>query len=427
MATPQPPSPAPARFPAPPDPPPGPLTSLSQALVCGVLGTVSWFITDVLNTTVVHHRERFDDAVARRARGQGLITCSNHVTAVDDPGAVRPLVPAGWLASPSRLRWTLCAADRCFTNPVVGGLLSAGRVLPVERGRGPLQPGMDAVVGKLQAGDWLHLFPEGTRQPYGGGVGRLRPGVGRLVADAVPTPLVVPMYHRGLHRLHAKGDALPVSAGHRIDIAVGRPLDFAPRLAAWRATGLPERDIHVAVADEVGAAMAALRVSGGGGGGGGRVGEPERLWRRRARGARPRWHAVCPRALTPTCTAPASAAPSTHPPARSRSWRRTPTWAPRCPCRRPAPPAPAPGSGVRHTHDATTSTAAAGRLARGTSAARRPLKRGAVCTCSAAAPGCLCECVRACGGPVTGLHAERRSRPFETRLLKTRSSWSRAP
>lgn len=316
--------PAPARFPAPPDPPPGPLTSLSQALVCGALGTVSWFITDVLNTTHVHHRERFEAAVAHRAPGQGLITCSNHVTAVDDPGAVRPLVPAGWLATPSRLRWTLCAADRCFTNPVVGGLLSAGRVLPVERGRGPLQPGMDAVVGKLQAGDWLHLFPEGTRQPFGGGIGRLRPGVGRLVADAVPTPLVVPMYHRGLHRLHAKGDALPVSAGHRIDIAVGPPIDFAPRLAAWRAGGVPERDIHVAVADEVGAALVALRVSRDGGGGGGGLGWVVGVTATVVPGSR----MVL---TTRTCLI------LSFPSSRRRSWRRTPTWGPRCRWRPPGP------------------------------------------------------------------------------------------
>ena len=248
--------------PPPPPPPPGPLTSLSQALVCGVLGGVSWFITDVLNTCTVTGRDTFlaAHAAARAAPGgRGLITASNHVTAVDDPGSVMPLVPAAWLATPSRLRWTLCAADRCFTNPVVGSLLAAGRVLPVERGRGALQPGMDAVVRRLDAGEWVHMFPEGRRGEFGAGLGAMRPGVGRLIADAQPTPLVVPFYHRGLHQLLRKGELLPVAVGKHIHIDVGEPLDLAPFLRELRAAGTPERAIHAALAARVGAAIAAVR------------------------------------------------------------------------------------------------------------------------------------------------------------------------
>lgn len=240
-------------------PAPGPLTSLSQALVCSVLGGVSWFITDVLNTCTVTGRATFLAAHDARAPGRGLITASNHVTSVDDPGSVMPLIPAWWLATPSRLRWTLCATDRCFTNPVVGSLLAAGRVLPVERGRGALQPGMDAVVHRLQAGEWVHMFPEGRRGEFGGGLGPMRPGVGRLLADAQPTPLVVPFYHRGLHQLLRKGDLLPVAVGKHIHIDVGEPLELGPLVASLRAAGTPEREIHTALAARVGDAIAAVR------------------------------------------------------------------------------------------------------------------------------------------------------------------------
>ena len=42
------------------------------------------------------------------------MTVSNHVTAVDDPGMVATLIDAKDFASPSHLRWQMCAADRCF-------------------------------------------------------------------------------------------------------------------------------------------------------------------------------------------------------------------------------------------------------------------------------------------------------------------------
>ena len=237
------------------------LTTASETLVCGLLGGISWFITDVLNNTTVYNAHRFHDAYNARPPGQGIITVSNHVTAVDDPGTTMPLIPGSWLLKPEKLRWTLCASDRCFNNPVTSALLTAGRALPVERGKGPLQPAMDAVVRKLERGDWVHMFPEGSRQPYGAGLGQMRPGVGRLIADAVPTPVVVPFYHRGLHQLHQKGDLLPVHFNKRIDIAVGQPIDFAPMLRQLRSSGAAERDIHMAVSNRIGQSLAELRVS----------------------------------------------------------------------------------------------------------------------------------------------------------------------
>lgn len=257
-----------------------------QTLISGSLALVSRTITDLLNHTHVHNHQTFLDVTAgihgqHGAGGRvanafgvpegapssvesgpwpkrGLITVSNHVTAVDDPGAVAPLVPLQWLLQPHRLRWTLCAADRCFGNPLVSAILRGGRALPIERGKGPDQLAMDAVVAKLDSGEWLHMFPEGTRQPYGQ-LGRMRPGVGRLVADARLPPIVLPFYHRGLHTLLKKGEVLPIGFGNRIDILVGQPLDFTPLLAELRAAGVPERDVHVAVAARIGEALAQLK------------------------------------------------------------------------------------------------------------------------------------------------------------------------
>lgn len=244
--------------------PPGILAAVAQSLSLGFFYTVSRTVTGLLNTTRVLHGERFLETYNARPPGVGLITVSNHVTSVDDPGAIAPLVPAHWLLTPDRFRYTLCARERCFSNPFIGAVLSAARVLPVERGRGPLQPDMDLVVGHLDRGAWVHVFPEGTRGDGAPGqpIGPLRPGVGRLVADAAAPPVVLPIFHRGLHRVMHRGHRLPVSeVGVPVDIIVGQPVaGLGPLVQGMREAGAAEREVHAAVTARIGAAIEELRV-----------------------------------------------------------------------------------------------------------------------------------------------------------------------
>ena len=246
--------------------------TLASTLVCAFLGLSSLAITHGLNSTSVHGGGRFMDAHGKAAaRGAGLITASNHSTRVDDPGAIAPLLPLSWLFTPHKLRYTLCAVDRCFRSTLVGAVLTAGRVLPVARGAGPNQPLMDDVVAKLNEGAWLHMFPTGTRSEEAGQLAPCRPGVGRLIADAVPTPVVLPVYHRGLEALQPRGTYWPLGVGHRIDIFVGDEVDVATVLADARARGLSPAATHAAVAAAVGEGLAkakagleALDVAAGG-------------------------------------------------------------------------------------------------------------------------------------------------------------------
>ena len=46
-------------------------------------------------------------------------------------------------------------------------LFRAAKVLPVQRGGGMKQPGMLAAEQKLKEGQWVHIFPEGTRSQVG--------------------------------------------------------------------------------------------------------------------------------------------------------------------------------------------------------------------------------------------------------------------
>lgn len=61
-------------------------------------------------------------------------------------------------------------------------------MLPIERGAGLRQQGMQAAQKRLNMGDWVHVFPEGTRS-VDGRMGQARRGVGRLVAACEQPPL----------------------------------------------------------------------------------------------------------------------------------------------------------------------------------------------------------------------------------------------
>jgi monolysocardiolipin acyltransferase len=85
----------------------------------------------------------------------------------------------------------------------------AAKVLPVERGAGMFQPGLAAAEERLRSGDWVHIFPEGTRS-RDGRMQPVRKGVGRLVAAcAAADPVIVPFVHSGMREVLPKGSLLP--------------------------------------------------------------------------------------------------------------------------------------------------------------------------------------------------------------------------
>lgn len=64
---------------------------------------------------------------------------SNHVASLDDPFVIASLLPPKLLLDARNLRWTLCATDRCFKNPVTSAFFRSVKVLPVSRGEGIYQ------------------------------------------------------------------------------------------------------------------------------------------------------------------------------------------------------------------------------------------------------------------------------------------------
>lgn len=64
---------------------------------------------------------------------------SNHVASLDDPLVIAALIPPSVLLDAHNLRWTLCASDRCFRNPVTSAFFKHVKVLPLTRGEGVYQ------------------------------------------------------------------------------------------------------------------------------------------------------------------------------------------------------------------------------------------------------------------------------------------------
>jgi monolysocardiolipin acyltransferase len=204
-----------------------------------------------------------------RQPNQGLITISNHRSLFDDPGIVSCLLPLPQAIQPKYNRWGICSQEYCFNDALPGiikGYIGAGQVLPICRGGGIDQKLLLDFGRHLACGEWCHLFPEGgvwqweelggRRELPRGAVsrassdfgsarkrrrrdgssssgkgenddddamviipattkqkalppsskGKLKWGVGKLIAHAPITPKVIPFAHVGMEKLLPQDD-----------------------------------------------------------------------------------------------------------------------------------------------------------------------------------------------------------------------------
>ncbi|KAK7258911.1 hypothetical protein RIF29_24500 [Crotalaria pallida] len=236
------------------------LLRMMQAVAVPVLGNVCHVFMNGLNRVQVYGLEKLHSALLERPKGKPLLTVSNHVASMDDPLVIASLLPPQVLMDAKNLRWTLCATDRCFKNTVTSAFFRSVKVLPLSRGDGIYQKGMDMAILKLNHGGWVHIFPEGSRSRDGGKtMGSSKRGVGRLVLDGDSLPIVVPFVHTGMQEIMPVGASFP-RIGKMVTILVGDPISFDDILDMEEGPDMPRKKLYDAVASRIGDRLHELKV-----------------------------------------------------------------------------------------------------------------------------------------------------------------------
>lgn len=172
-----------------------------------------------------------------------VILAANHASFFDPP-----LIGAGLDRQVNFL-----ARDTLFRNPVLGAVLRAWEVVPVDRD-GAGAAGLKAILDRLVSGGAILLFPEGTRT-HDGRLQPARPGIGLTVLKS-HCP-VIPVRVFGTFEAYGRHRRLP--RPHRVQVKYGSPLLFEAQRAEARTCPKPRlKRLYQEVAEDLMARIARL-------------------------------------------------------------------------------------------------------------------------------------------------------------------------
>ena len=121
---------------------------------------------------------------------------------------------------------------------------------------------------RIAAGDWCHVFPEGGiwQRPELGGrengtegeLGKLKWGVGKLIAHSPKRAIVIPFFQFGMettmpqHPVTKKLDTVIPRPGHDVTVRFGKEIDFDDLIkeheaihgALWKYTASVDEDVY---------------------------------------------------------------------------------------------------------------------------------------------------------------------------------------
>ncbi|KAF9653779.1 hypothetical protein BDM02DRAFT_3107774, partial [Thelephora ganbajun] len=187
---------------------------------------------------------------------------ANHLSTLDDP-VMWGVLPTATYFDSKTTRWSMGAADICFTNPVSSAFFRNGQVIETFRGRGIWQPAVDLAIEKVNNGGWVHLFGEGkvcqtpTYDSQNGvaQLTRFKWGVGRIIMEAKSHPTVIPIWLTGFDQLMPEGRKPPFNflprAGADLSITFGEPIPAEELFEAANSKGSSEDIVRSKLTDVV--------------------------------------------------------------------------------------------------------------------------------------------------------------------------------
>eukprot|EP00096_Caligus_rogercresseyi_P007862 TRINITY_DN2599_c0_g1_i2.p1 TRINITY_DN2599_c0_g1~~TRINITY_DN2599_c0_g1_i2.p1 ORF type:complete len:275 (+),score=45.89 TRINITY_DN2599_c0_g1_i2:111-935(+) len=238
-----------------------PAWSLRSRFIVSAVGIASKLWMSCFTRTHVYGRDVLLKALESRPEGTPLITVTNHHSCMDEP-LLWGFLDLRHLTNAKLMRWALAAHDICFSKPLHAGFFAYGKSIPVVRGAGVYQEGMNFTLEQLRQGSWVHLYPEGRVNLDPSRDLRLKWGVGRLLSELRPLePIVIPIYHLGMDRvLPSRGKPYIPRPFNDVTIVVGSPIATKGLLKKIKDLGLSEEDGRKLITDRIQEELRSLRI-----------------------------------------------------------------------------------------------------------------------------------------------------------------------
>uniref|UniRef100_A0A0A9VT80 Tafazzin family protein n=1 Tax=Lygus hesperus TaxID=30085 RepID=A0A0A9VT80_LYGHE len=196
------------------------LWNTTSRLVSSVVVLLAKYAFHSLSLVNVYNLDRLVKAL-ERPKGIPLITLSNHISTIDDPVMWSPL--KNKYLTQKDIRWSLVAHEVCYTNTPLAYFFMLTRSVPIVRGDGVYQEGVNFAIERLSQGDWVHVFPEGRindKMEYT----RFKWGVGRMIYECLEMPIVLPIHVIGLEQLLPPRPPYIIRPFKKVTINHGEPL-----------------------------------------------------------------------------------------------------------------------------------------------------------------------------------------------------------
>jgi len=214
---------------------------------CSMVGLMSKFWMTCANSYRVHNYGILMNALENRPKDIPLITVANHISCMDEP-LLWGILKVRQLTNQCLMRWAIAAHDICFSKNLHSLFFAFGKSIPVVRGDGVYQPGVDFSISRLNEGHWVHLYPEGKVNVDKVDL-RYKWGVGRMIWECTTTPLIVPIFHLGMDKVLPNTKPYIPRLFKRVTVMVGDPIDVSETLNDLRSKGASDEEARKALTD----------------------------------------------------------------------------------------------------------------------------------------------------------------------------------